>query len=207
MKAEWGAARREEMVRKEQMLTEQRRKEATNSRWGLSFPGVLIAQEIPSHLPRITIQSALLRGSLLHFHLSEEPPTHPPLINQIRCTVDVPWNKGRLLLFHPALAHGRYLLLSSTQCGEQTVSGVFKVSFRCLSEPHQTHFCRDGARQVCNDGWRQSVTLSGAELASLPSSWKTRMELGLTPHSLDSLLSGEEWAGFLEHCSALGPLC
>ena len=63
------------------------------------------------------------------------------------------------------------------------VSGVFKfqVSFRCLSEPHQTHFCRDGARQVCNDGWRQSMTLSGAVLASLPSSWKTRMELGLTP--------------------------
>lgn len=63
------------------------------------------------------------------------------------------------------------------------VSGVFKfqVSFRCLSEPHQTHFCRDGARQVCNDRWRQSMTLSGAVLASLPSSWKTRMELGLTP--------------------------
>lgn len=191
MKMEWGAARREEMVRKEHVLMEQRSKEATNSRWGLSFPrGHLSLSPSPHNypvcppqrevsfvftflrnLPFIPLLSTRFAAQLISLHLfftTVRVPTHQ----------DVPQNKGRFLLFHLSLARGRCLLWSSMRCGEQT---ELQVSFRCLSEPHLTHFCRDGARQVCNDRWRQSTPLSGAVLASLPSSWKTKMELGLTP--------------------------
>lgn len=127
----------------------------------------------PSRLPRITIQSALLRGKSPSFSPSWGISHSSLFINQICCTVnllhlffttvrvpthqDVRRNKGEVPSVPSFLAHGRCLLWSSTRCGKQT---ELQVSFRWVSgvflEPHLTHLQR-WSQQVCNDRWRQST--------------------------------------------------
>ena len=63
------------------------------------------------NLPFIPLLSTRFTAQLISLHLfftTVQIPTHQ----------DVLQNKGRFLPFHPSLAHGRYLPLSFSQCGE-----------------------------------------------------------------------------------------
>lgn len=214
MKMEWGAARREEMVRKEHVLMEQRSKEATNSRWVLSFPrGRLSLSPSPHNypvcppqrevsfvftflrnLPFIPLLSTRFAAQLISLHLfftTVRVPTHQ----------DVLQNKGRFLLFHLSLARGRCLLWSSTRCGKQT---ELQVSFRWVSGVFLSPTWHISAEM---EPGKCAMTDEGSQRPFQEQCWPVCPAAERPRWSLDSLPSGEEWAGFLEHSPVLGLLC
>ena len=206
MKMEWGAARREEMVRKEHMLMEQRSKEATNSRWGLSFPrGRLSLSPSPHNdpvcppqrevsfvftflrnLPFIPLLSTRfaavnLPSSLLHNHMGSNTP---------RCSVE-----QREVPSVPSFPCSWKVLavVIHAMWWADWASGEFQVSFWA---PPDTFLQR----------WSQTVDEDSQRLFQ-EQCWPVCPAAERPRWSLDSLPSGEEWAGFLEHSPVLGPLC